>query len=91
MLLPHPLAPANPTVSPFLILINYGILLSKEYQKDSNTKMKVSNTITADGKSILKSEVFENGSQKTVTSYTYNSDGTVASQINLVLAFHIIN
>ena len=59
---------------------NYGILLSKEYQKDSNTKMKVSNTITADGKSILKSEVFENGSQKTVTSYTYNSDGTIASQ-----------
>ena len=42
--------------------------------------LKQVNTLTADKKNIAKTEVYEGSTFKNTTSYTYNADGTVASQ-----------
>ena len=56
------------------------IITESTSKKDASTITKTVNTPTEDGKSIAESAVYENDVLKAKTSYTYNTDGTVASQ-----------
>ena len=59
---------------------SFGLLLTKNYKKDDSTPISIQNSKTSDGKSIASSKIYENNAEKSTTSYTYNSDGTIASQ-----------
>ena len=59
---------------------SFGLLLTKNYKKDDSTPIRIQNSKTSDGKSIASSKIYENNAEKSTTSYTYNSDGTIASQ-----------
>ncbi|MBQ4630117.1 MAG: RHS repeat protein, partial [Clostridia bacterium] len=56
------------------------IITESTSKKDASTIIKTVNTPTEDGKSIAESAVYENDVLKSKTTFTYNSDGTVASQ-----------
>ena len=59
---------------------HYGILTEQVTPKNQNTNIITRNTLTADGKGVASSSVFEGSVLKSQTSFTYNPDGTVASK-----------
>ena len=60
--------------------IAYCLPLTQVSNRLDASDLKQVNTLTADKKNIAKTEVYEGSTLKNTTSYTYNSDETVASQ-----------
>ena len=60
----------------------YQLLLSKTYKTNLNTTVEERNTLTEDGRSIARTEVYENNVLKSRTDFTYDSSGNVTSQRN---------
>lgn len=59
---------------------SYAIPLTVSYPKDASTTVTVTNTLTADGKSIAATEVKKNGTLAGKTAYAYDSTGRVVNQ-----------
>ncbi|MGI6576596.1 MAG: RHS repeat domain-containing protein [Eubacteriales bacterium] len=58
----------------------YSIPLTTTYKTNANTTILKQNTLTANGKSIQYSEVFENGTLKQKSEYQYDSFGNVTKE-----------
>lgn len=58
----------------------YSIPLTQTYNKDANTTVVITNTLTEDGKSIACQTITENDVLKSKTEYSYNSFGDVIEE-----------
>ena len=56
------------------------IIQESRYYKSKNNLVKTNNTLTSDGRSIAKTEIYEGLYLKERITYTYNEDGTIESK-----------